>query len=428
MPTRDHVVPKYRHYKPKDLAVVRIDGRDYYLGKYNSPESKERCHRFLAEHAVSGRVPPASVKEQSENNADGLTVADLILAYDNHVEAYYVKDGTPTTEVLVIRKALGIVRKLYAETSASDFGPLALRACQEDMIVRGWSRKSINRQIIRIRAMFKWAASRQLLPVTIHQALQTVEPLRKGRTKAKERPPVLQVPDHVIEKTLEHLNPTVAAMARLQRLSGMRPQEVVGLRPTDLDMSDAECWRYAPGRHKGEHNERARTVFLGPRAIAILKPFLHLDISGYIFSPERSESERNARRHAQRKTPLYNSHVAHQERKRKARHRRTLGDHYTVGAFRQAIYRGCAKAFPHPTLSLVPEKELTDDQSAELEAWHKAHQWSPHALRHTAATAIRGRYGIEVTQAVLGHSELRTTQIYGEKNLSAAREVMKEIG
>jgi hypothetical protein len=30
-------LPKYRHYKPKDLAVVRIDGRDYYLGKYDSP-------------------------------------------------------------------------------------------------------------------------------------------------------------------------------------------------------------------------------------------------------------------------------------------------------------------------------------------------------------------------------------------------------
>ncbi len=31
--------PKYRHYKPKGPAVVRIDGEDYYLGKHGSPES-----------------------------------------------------------------------------------------------------------------------------------------------------------------------------------------------------------------------------------------------------------------------------------------------------------------------------------------------------------------------------------------------------
>ena len=39
MPDRTPHQPKYRHYKPKDLAVVRIDGRDVYLGKYDSPKS-----------------------------------------------------------------------------------------------------------------------------------------------------------------------------------------------------------------------------------------------------------------------------------------------------------------------------------------------------------------------------------------------------
>ena len=33
--------PGYRRYKPKNLAVVRIDGKDHYLGQYNSPESQE---------------------------------------------------------------------------------------------------------------------------------------------------------------------------------------------------------------------------------------------------------------------------------------------------------------------------------------------------------------------------------------------------
>jgi len=29
-------LPKYRHHKAKDLALVTFDGRDYYLGKYGS--------------------------------------------------------------------------------------------------------------------------------------------------------------------------------------------------------------------------------------------------------------------------------------------------------------------------------------------------------------------------------------------------------
>src|SRR3954452_24036019 len=42
-------LPKYRHYKPKDLAAVRLDGKDHYLGKYNSEESREKYRRVVAE-------------------------------------------------------------------------------------------------------------------------------------------------------------------------------------------------------------------------------------------------------------------------------------------------------------------------------------------------------------------------------------------
>jgi len=55
-------------------------------------------------------------------------------------------------------------------------------------------------------------------------------------------------------------------MVRLQRLTGMRPQEVVELRSSDIDMRDPSCWAYRPYRHKGEHHEKDRTVFIGPKA------------------------------------------------------------------------------------------------------------------------------------------------------------------
>ena len=40
-------LPKYRHYKPKNLAVVRIDGKDHYLGRFDSPESRDEYRRVL---------------------------------------------------------------------------------------------------------------------------------------------------------------------------------------------------------------------------------------------------------------------------------------------------------------------------------------------------------------------------------------------
>ena len=48
MPLQRKSAPAYRHYKPKNLAVVRIDGRDFYLGKYDSPESWRKYHQLLS--------------------------------------------------------------------------------------------------------------------------------------------------------------------------------------------------------------------------------------------------------------------------------------------------------------------------------------------------------------------------------------------
>lgn len=51
-------IPKYRHHKAKDRAVVTIDGRDYYLGKYGSPESKAEYDALVAQWMANGRRTP----------------------------------------------------------------------------------------------------------------------------------------------------------------------------------------------------------------------------------------------------------------------------------------------------------------------------------------------------------------------------------
>jgi integrase len=54
--------------------------------------------------------------------------------------------------------------------------------------------------------------------------------------------------------------------------------------------------------------------------------------------------------------------------------------------------------------------------------------WTPLQLRHTAATMIRSRFGLEAAQTVLGHAKADTTQIYAERDLARAHAVMAEIG
>jgi hypothetical protein len=175
------LLPKYRHYKLKDLAVVRLGGKDHYLGRYDSPESWEKYRRLLSEWiSDAGRTRP---KSQTANSVEVLTVNELILAYAKFVDAYYVKDGRPTVEPTNIRLVLRIVRKLYGSISASSFGPLALKAVREEMVQADNCRTEINRRIGRIVRMFKWAVSEELVTSGVYEALRTASGLRKGRSQ-----------------------------------------------------------------------------------------------------------------------------------------------------------------------------------------------------------------------------------------------------
>ncbi|QDV36365.1 tyrosine-type recombinase/integrase [Tautonia plasticadhaerens] len=392
MPVR---IPSYRLHRPSGQAVVTLAGKDHYLGKHGSTESRQEYRRLVSEWLAR----PAPGPPPGPAGRPDLTINELLLAYWDHARSYYVKEGRPTSEVATIRQALRPVRELYGETPAVDFGPLALKAVRQAMIDRGWCRGYINKQVNRIRRAFTWAAENELLPVSSHQALCSVSGLREGRSGARERPPIGPVSDADFERTLSLLPPTVAAMARLQRLTGMRPQEIVMMRGAEVDTSDPDCWVYLPGRHKGQHHGRDRVVYLGPRARELLRPFLDEEPVGYLFSPRRAEARRREGLRARRRSPLTPSQRA---RAPKADPAREAGDHYQVASYRRAIRRACGR------LGLTV--------------------WFPHQLRHAAASEIRRRYGLEASQAVLGHVELGTTQIYAEVDRSRARQVMIEAG
>ena len=47
-------VPTYRRHKASGQAFVRVDGRNVYLGRYDSPESKREYERVCAEVRAGG--------------------------------------------------------------------------------------------------------------------------------------------------------------------------------------------------------------------------------------------------------------------------------------------------------------------------------------------------------------------------------------
>ena len=166
---------------------------------------------------------------EAEDNL--VSIVELGAAYLKFAKTYYVKNGKVTDELHSIKIAIRHLNQNYGKTFAKDFGPLALVAVRQQMIDAGNSRRYINNNVNRIRRMFQWGVSNELVPVTVHQALATVPGLKKGKSNAVERPPVLPVDDATVEATLKHATPMVADMIRFQQLTGCRPGEVCAILP-----------------------------------------------------------------------------------------------------------------------------------------------------------------------------------------------------
>ncbi len=67
MPRKPGKVPSYCRHRASGRAVVRIDGRDRYLGEFGSPASHEEYERCIAEWRAGQRT---AVCEQNGKNAD----------------------------------------------------------------------------------------------------------------------------------------------------------------------------------------------------------------------------------------------------------------------------------------------------------------------------------------------------------------------
>lgn len=410
---RQPSVPRLTLHKASGQARIRHQGRDLYLGPYGDPVTLERYARFVAELAA----PATSHQQQSSTDGAAvadpdLTISELILQFLDYAERYY---GPESREPVSLQAAFRAVNELYGSTRAREFGPRALKAVRQHMIdVSKLSRAEINRRIGRIKRGFKWAVSEELIPANVFHGLQAVTGLRRGRSEARETEPIRPVAIETVEKTLPFLSPPVAAICRLQLLTGMRPSEVLQMRPADINCSDA-IWIYTPRQHKTQYLGVDKQVPLGPKVQAILAPYLERDPEAYCFAPAEAErwrhEQRSIARDPNRKTKIYPCELRARERRRSAtksrKRKRPFQACYTEVAYRRAITYGIERAKKAGTP--IPH-------------------WFPYQIRHTHGTEVRKRYGLEAAQVALGHSSADVTQVYAERNMQLATKVAQEIG
>jgi len=391
-----------------DLAYVKIDGTKFYCGKWDTPEAVEKYQRIVAEWSVTKQSPVSSVAKK-----EPVTINELVAAFLERNEETYMKNGRPTGSYERFVRCAKLLLSLYGSVPVNEFGPASLIALRNKIIdsrcvqhsppeheKKPLSRGYVNDWISHIRHIFKEGIEMEMVDPMTHYALCQVADLKKGRSKAIEKPPVRAVPIKDIEAAKKFMSSVVAAMVDLQLFSGMRPGEVRNMRFCDIDMSDNDAWIYVPWEYKTEHHGMLREIGLGPKCQPILTPYLmdkEETPKDWLFSPREAMAERHAKARERRKTKVQPSQLD----RSKSHPKRAPGEKYSKESYNRAIKRACEKAGVTP--------------------------WSPNQLRHTALTVIRAKENnLDAAQIIAGHANSKTTEIYAEKSRDKLKELTKK--
>ena len=378
-------VPKYRR-NPDGRAFVEYKKRRTYLGQFGTASSKKAYRDFVAGLVGDPQAAPTQ-------SVTGLTVAEAAADYMLQAERYYAGSG----EFNNVRVAVDDFVKLFASDELRELSPRHLLEFQRQLVAAQYARTSINSRVSRVKRWLRWCASRELIPVGIYEGVRSVDGLRTGRSAATESEPVQPVKLADVEKTLRHVAPVVAAMARVQYLCGMRPSEVCRMRACDIDQS-GPVWFYRPAKHKTAWRGVLLVKAIPAPAQKLLAPFLANDPDAWLFTPRMS------RDFWKKSVPRKSKVWAYELRQRK---RQKPSDRpYTSATYGKAIKYGIERA----------------RRAGEAVAY-----WQPNQLRHAIAAELSRTLGQQAAQRWLGHSRLETTAIYAGLNAEELAQIAAAV-
>lgn len=390
MPRPRLAVPKYKLDKKTGRAFATVGNRKIWLGRHGTPESKQQYQQFLATLDATRRtdpVPPPPPLGRPQ------LVSEVVVGFLERCLGQYSK-----SEAALYRAAVGVLITSAGAMDATEFGPRALSDVRDAMVAKGWTREHVNAQVRRVRAVFRWAETLELVPGGAWFRLRSLAGLKAGTVPSQRV--VQPADDGAVERTLRFLSPTVAGMVRFQRLTGCRPQDVCNLHPDRIDRSE-EVWVYRPEQHKGAWRGQSREVYIGPKAQEVITGRLD---GGHVFSPRRAWQEESDRRRAGGK----GRKAGWVDRGPPAR----VSGSYGTRAYDLAIERAVDRA----------------NASAAADGVAEIPHWRPNQLRHAAGTEFREKFGLDVAQKLMGHKNARTTERYAKPVDRAAVDAAGQVG
>jgi len=458
MQPRKPRVPKLRAKRVRghDYAVAKFNRAERSFGRWDDPNSVRAFHAYLSRWEANGRRP---IREAGDSPK--LVIRDLERLFLEHARIHYRHpDGTPTREARNFQDALRHLVETCGNESVETFDASRMEAVRDAMLEptercpSGLARNTVNARLRRLRQVFRWARRKRLVPPSVVAEVELVDPLPQGRSLARETAEVPPAPPAAVEAALPHVSNAVAAMIEIQRLTGMRPGEVIQMRLADITQRPVELphvvrqmaegdpvWTFSPPRHKNAWRQHTRTVYLLADVQEVLRPFVlrvpRPRLDQFLFSPCDASKRVST------------------DGKRAPR------DRYTVGSYARAISRAVCAANAERARSAIaallnsrgllrPGKHiriatsaLTSERTSEwvpdlirLErAIHQAvgharvqdalklareclrdlpliPHWSPNQLRHACGTRLRQGEGVDAAQVMLGHRSSASTERY----------------
>lgn len=367
-------------------------------------KGKRRTKRFGKERELSAKAARAAYQnwlstewndKEHVRNPEGeeahYTVAKLAEDYEAFAPSHYIKNGVETSFMSQVKSAMKRLRDAYGPMKAAEIDAPMIAKLRDKMIqsepdnegkTRPLTRGTVNDRLHIIKQAFSWSHSEKgRVSLAVAWSISTVKALAQGRSTAKESEAVPPIADWVVDAVKPHLSSVIADMMTVQRLTGMRPEEACIIRSCDIE-ANGDVWLYRPGHHKTEHHNKNRVIPVGPQCQEVIRRRLKPNTLAYLFSPFDALAEWQA--------------------KTKQKMRTRAGEMYTTRSYRQAIHRGCCRA--------------------------KVDEFNPNQLRHTWASEIRKRFDLESAAIGLGHSDLRTAEIYAERYIEKAKEVARKVG
>lgn len=383
MPKRSEWPPRVRPHPQSGQERVWWAGKWHYLGPAGSDQARQEYASLLA-RVTGGELEPVPRQGKAPRP---ITVADVLASWLERAAPLLTERGGEEAQ---FRKTFVPLDRLFADLPAAEFNASRLAELQAAMATgswltekdreaarKEWSRKVVNQRLGRVRKVWRWAEKMGLVPAGSFASLMVVENIPMGSRLAAEgtgrRTATLAEVKAVCRCFPRHAK-VLPAMLLVQWWSGCRPGEVRTMRAGEVDTS-GPVWLYRPRLHKCDRWGHDRVIPLGPRAQAVLSPWLL---------------------RAREKGP--DTHVFPPSI------RRGRATHYRADSYSHAVTRAADLAGMPPG-------------------------WACYSTRHGARDRVGRAAGDEAARSFLGHRSVSTTMQYGSRiDHQFAADLSKRLG